>query len=94
MQANSSEGELLSTTSKFMKRKKILSLLVYVFHHLELTTGIVKREIKHFHVVVVVVTAKKCTKKRELNLESEMWKIQIQKIVENLLDWTSNCTWI
>ena len=35
------------------KEKKKLSLLVYVFHQLELTTGIVRREIKHFHVVVV-----------------------------------------
>ena len=53
MQVNSSGAQLLSTTSKFIKRKKILSLLVSVFHQLELTTGIIKREIKHFHVVVV-----------------------------------------
>ena len=32
MQANSSGAEFLSTISKFMKRKKILSLLVYIFH--------------------------------------------------------------
>ena len=53
MQANSSGAQLLSTTSKFINRKNILSLLVSFFHQLELTTGIVKREIKHFHVVVV-----------------------------------------
>ena len=53
MQANSSGAQLLSTTSKFINRKNILSLLVSFFHQLELTTGIVKREIKRFHVVVV-----------------------------------------
>ena len=53
MQVNSSGPELLSTTYKFIKRKEILSLLVYVFHQLELTIGLVKREIKHFDVVVV-----------------------------------------
>ena len=53
MQANSSGAELLSTTSKLIKRKKILPLLVYVLYKLALTAGIVKREIRHFHVVVV-----------------------------------------
>ena len=52
-QANFSGAELLSTTSKLMKRKKILPLLVYVLYKLALTAGIVKREIRHFHVVVV-----------------------------------------
>ena len=70
MQVNSSGAELLSTTSKFIKRKKILSLLVSVFHQLEFTTGVVRREIKHFHVVISrVVRAKKCTKKHSVNLE-------------------------
>ena len=32
MQANSSATEFLSTVSKFIKKKKILSLLVYVLH--------------------------------------------------------------
>ena len=32
MQVNSSGAEFLSTISKFIKRKKILSLLVYVLH--------------------------------------------------------------
>ena len=45
MQANSSGAEFLSTISKFIKRKKILSLLVYVLHK--------TCEIRHFHVVVV-----------------------------------------
>ena len=44
MQENSSGAEFLSTISKFIKRRKILSLLVYVLP---------KREIRHFHVVVV-----------------------------------------
>ena len=52
MQVNSSGAEPLSTTFKFIKRKK-LSLVIYAFNQPELTTGIVKREIRHFHVVVL-----------------------------------------
>ena len=46
MQANSSGAEFLSTISKFIKRKKISSLLVYI-------TSFTKREIGHYHLVVV-----------------------------------------
>ena len=42
------------TISKLRKRNKISSLLVYVLH---------KREIRHFYVLVVQKTGKKCTKK-------------------------------
>ena len=45
MQANSSGAEFLSAISKFIKSKKILSLLVYVLHK--------TWNYRHFHVVVV-----------------------------------------
>ena len=50
-----SEVEFLGTISKYSKRNKILSLLVYVVH---------KTEIRHVYVVVVQKRAQKCTKKR------------------------------
>ena len=45
MQANPSGAEFLSAISKFIKSKKILSLLVYVLHK--------TWNYRHFHVVVV-----------------------------------------
>ena len=44
MQTNSSGAKFLSTISKLIKRKKIMSLMFTFF---------TKREIRHFHVVVV-----------------------------------------
>ena len=56
MQENSSGAEFLSTISKFIKRKKILSLLVYVLP---------KTWNKAFSRGSRSVTAKKYTKKRD-----------------------------
>ena len=47
MQANSSGPEFLSTISKFIKRNIILILSLLQF------TSLTKREIRHFHVVVM-----------------------------------------
>ena len=57
MQANSSGAEFLSAISKFIKSKKILSLLVYVLHK--------TWNYRHFHVVVVQWRQRNEQKKRD-----------------------------
>ena len=56
MQANPPGGEFLGTTFKFRKRNKFRRCLF---------TYSIKREIRHFHIVVVQKRAKKCTNKRD-----------------------------
>ena len=55
MQANPPEAKFQMTISKLRKRSKISSLLVYVLH---------KRQIGHFHVLVV--------QKRERNVQKSV----------------------
>ena len=59
MWANPPEAEFQVTISKLRKRNKISSLLVYVLH---------KREIRHFHVVVV--------QKRERNVQKSVMHVR------------------
>ena len=72
MQASSSGAEFLSTISKFIARKKILSLLVYVVHE---TWKCGSR----------AVTTKKCTKKRDERAKLLFWIIIIIIIIIKII---------
>ena len=65
----------LWTPLKLTKRKKNLSSIVHIFH---------KREIRHFHVVIMQ-WAKKCTKKSDARAKISFC------LINKLLFWRSRC---